>query len=125
VRSQLVDVEDFGQGRPMFASGCCCDGDLHGVHDLPPALGLGVGCHLAHVGCVVRAVVFEVGEEGSFAQEDGVVADVAVCDGFEHCGPYVSVVADVFGFILGAQVDDLSVAAQRNSFWPSTKQYLI
>lgn len=110
-------MEDFAQGGPFFFGLRVGHGVLHGIHDLPPALGFGVGGHDAHVGGVVGAVVFEVGEEHAFAQEDAVVADVAHGDAVEHGGPDLGVVADVLGFGLRAQADDLGYSLKWSLKW--------
>ncbi len=119
-------MEDLPKFGPVGAGCCVFDGQLHGVHDLPPALGLGIGGHAAHVGGVVGAVVLEVGEEQVTAQEDGVVADVAVGDGLEHTGPDLGMMTDIFRFVFWPEANDLCVALQTApAFRYDRLQYLI
>jgi len=105
-------VEYLAQRRPLLSWQSIGHLGLHGVHDLPPTLGLGVRCHLAHVGCVVCAVVLEVGEQDTVAQKDAVVADAAVGNSFKDTWPHIGVVTDVLCFVFGAELNDLSVTLQ-------------
>lgn len=75
-----IRVEDLFHLRPPVSLGPARDGFLHGHHDFPPLLGLGVGGHFGHIGGVVGAVVLEIGEKEALPVEDRIIADVAQAD---------------------------------------------
>jgi hypothetical protein len=85
-------VEDFFHAGPPFAFVTAFDRDLNRHHDFPPFLRFGIGGHFFHVGVVVGAVVFEIGEEKIVLQEDRVVFDVAGPDCRQDFGPNLGVV---------------------------------
>src|SRR3954454_13198437 len=100
------EVEDGLHLGPPLALGARGQRLLHGVGDLPPALGVGVGGHRRHVRGVVVADVGGAGEEEAVVEVDGVVADVAAGDLGEHGRPDVGVDAAVLGLGLWAQAHD-------------------
>ena len=87
---------------------------LAGVGFLPPALDLGIGGHLLHVGVEVVTGVFEVGEEVELAVDldlvDREILDVAFLVHLRHARPGVGVQVLVFRRRLGLEAGDPGVA---------------
>ena len=86
-------MEDFLHVRPPFTLGAPREGLLTGHAFTPPLLGNRVGRHLGAIRLEVVADVLEVAEQvvlavREFAQENGVVTQVAVLDHLQDLGPH-------------------------------------
>lgn len=108
-------MKNLGHRSPPFAWSSIVEGLLARFAESPPLLGDGVGGHFGHIVSEVGSVVFEVAEEvvisvGEFAEEDGVIADLAIADGLEDSGPGGFVEFDVFADFFVLELEDAAVA---------------
>ena len=66
----------------------------------PPFLRHGIGVHFGHVGVVICANIFKIGEYQVAVKEDGIVLQIALGDGLENIRPYIGVeLAVLFDFV--------------------------
>src|SRR6266550_6604745 len=68
---------------------------LHGAHNSPPFLSFRVGGHLGPVLLDVGSVILEISEQHIVLEEDGVVANVALCDLAQYFRPHCGMVSFV------------------------------
>ena len=76
-RQALIRMKYLFHIRPPFPFRAGFQGLLHGHHNVPPFLSLGIGGHSGHIGLKVVAHVLEVGEEIAVLMVDGVDMDIA------------------------------------------------
>ncbi|MNX80155.1 hypothetical protein D3C86_1118060 [compost metagenome] len=87
--NRSIVVEGLFHHRPPLAFLAAFEWLLAGNREGPPFLVLGAFGHLRHVGADIGAVIFPIAEEQIFrlAQEDRVIADIAVADERQNFRP--------------------------------------
>src|SRR5580704_3948338 len=98
----LIEVKDFLHRCPPLTFGARVKRLLHGFHDSPPFLRLGIACDLGHICFVIHSVVFVIAEQQIILQKDRVVADVASPNGGENLRPDLRMVSFIGLDLLGS-----------------------
>ena len=86
-----IQMEYFLHGRPPFSFRPAFERLLARLAEGPPALRLGVSCHLGHVGSIIVAGIFVVAEQIAVLVVDAIVLQVALFDHFLYRVPNGSV----------------------------------
>src|SRR5438132_1427899 len=91
-RGSLIAVKHLFHAGPPLAFRALVQGLLHGRHNGPPLLCLGISGHSCHVCGIIGSVILEIPEERVVFQEDGVIADVTAPDHGQHFRPHLCVI---------------------------------
>src|ERR1700761_5332287 len=87
---------------------------LHRIHDRPPPLRLRIRRHLAHVGLVVAAMVFEVRNKKPVVKIDGIVPNITGVNRREYRRPNCLVILDVLLATFRPQLDQLAITTHES-----------
>ena len=66
---------------PPFTVGACVERLLTRFAERPPFLGDRIGCHLLHIGLVIRSHIFVVTEQQPVFVINRIVANIALANG--------------------------------------------
>src|SRR5579885_1962230 len=106
-----VGVEHFLHGSPPLAGFSRLHWNLYRCSPAPPLLGSG-GCgHLRHIGLVVVAMIFKIGEKQVVIAKNAVVANVAGGNRCQHIRPDGGMQTFICLDLLRLQTYDLSKPA--------------
>src|SRR5271169_3584343 len=84
---QFVEVKNFFHAGPPLAFGPRLEWKLHGSNQFPPLLSFWISSHFGHVSFEIGTVIFEVTEQQSVPQVNGIVPDIAAPDHVQNFRP--------------------------------------
>src|SRR5271169_2869428 len=84
---QFVEVKNFFHAGPPLAFGPRLEWKLHGSNQFPPLLSFWISSHFCHVSFEIGTVIFEVTEQQSVPQVNGIVPDIAAPDHVQNFRP--------------------------------------